>query len=56
MLGFYASKFPTVEINNTFYRMPKEQVLLDWAAQVPEERETYPNDPIHKPNHDGKMP
>jgi uncharacterized protein YecE (DUF72 family) len=35
-LGFYASKFPTVEINNTFYRLPKEKVLLDWAAQVPE--------------------
>ncbi|MGH7720754.1 MAG: DUF72 domain-containing protein [Gemmatimonadaceae bacterium] len=36
-LGFYASKFPAVEINNTFYRMPKEKVLLDWAAQVPEQ-------------------
>jgi uncharacterized protein YecE (DUF72 family) len=36
MLGFYASKYPTVEVNNTFYRMPKEQVLVDWAAQVPE--------------------
>jgi uncharacterized protein YecE (DUF72 family) len=36
MLGFYAGRFPTVEINNTFYRLPKEQVLLDWAAQVPE--------------------
>jgi len=36
MLGFYSGKFPTVEINNTFYRLPKEQVLLDWAAQVPE--------------------
>ena len=36
MLGFYASKFPAVEINNTFYRLPKEHVLLDWAAQVPE--------------------
>ena len=35
MLGFYASKFPTVEINNTFYRLPKENVLQDWAAQVP---------------------
>ena len=34
MLGFYASKFPTVEINNTFYRLPKEHVLTDWAAQV----------------------
>lgn len=36
MLGFYASKFPTVEINNTFYRLPKEHVLLEWASQVPE--------------------
>ncbi|HEV8409134.1 MAG TPA: DUF72 domain-containing protein [Gemmatimonadaceae bacterium] len=36
MLGFYAGKFPTVEINNTFYRLPKEAVLTDWAAQVPE--------------------
>jgi uncharacterized protein YecE (DUF72 family) len=35
MLGFYASKFPAVEINNTFYRLPKEKVLLDWAARVP---------------------
>ena len=24
MLGFYAQRFPTVEINNTFYRMPAE--------------------------------
>ncbi|HYS69258.1 MAG TPA: DUF72 domain-containing protein, partial [Gemmatimonadaceae bacterium] len=36
MLGYYASKFPTVEINNTFYRLPRENVLRDWAAQVPE--------------------
>ena len=36
MLGYYASKFSAVEINNTFYRLPKTQVLLDWAAQVPE--------------------
>jgi len=36
MLGYYAGKFPTVEINNTFYRLPKEHVLLEWAAQVPE--------------------
>ena len=35
MLGYYASKFPTVEINNTFYRLPKEHVLVDWASQVP---------------------
>jgi uncharacterized protein YecE (DUF72 family) len=36
MLGFYAGKFSTVEINNTFYRLPKETVLVDWAAQVPD--------------------
>jgi uncharacterized protein YecE (DUF72 family) len=36
MLGFYASRFPTVEINNTFYRLPKEGVLQGWAGQVPE--------------------
>ena len=35
MLGFYASRFPTVEINNTFYRMPKEPLLQGWAGQVP---------------------
>ncbi len=37
MLGFYSTKFPTIEINNTFYRLPKEHVLLDWASQVPDE-------------------
>jgi uncharacterized protein YecE (DUF72 family) len=36
MLGFYSTRFPTVEINNTFYRLPKEKVILDWGAQVPE--------------------
>jgi uncharacterized protein YecE (DUF72 family) len=36
MLPFYATRFPTVEINNTFYRLPRESVLLDWAACVPE--------------------
>jgi uncharacterized protein YecE (DUF72 family) len=36
MLRFYASRFATVEINATFYRMPSEKQLLAWAAQVPE--------------------
>ena len=36
-LGYYASKFPSVEINNTFYRLPKESVLEGWATQVPED-------------------
>jgi uncharacterized protein YecE (DUF72 family) len=37
MLRYYAARLPTVEINNSFYRIPKEKVLLDWAAQVPPE-------------------
>ncbi len=37
LLRFYATRLPTVEINNSFYRIPKEKVLLDWAAQVPPE-------------------
>lgn len=36
MLPFYAERFSTVEINNTFYRMPTEKTLLGWSAQVPE--------------------
>ena len=36
MLGYYSGKYPTVEINNTFYRLPKEHVLQVWASQVPE--------------------
>ncbi|HYC52584.1 MAG TPA: DUF72 domain-containing protein [Gemmatimonadaceae bacterium] len=36
MLAYYASRFPSVEINNTFYRLPKESVLADWASQVPD--------------------
>lgn len=36
MLGLYAGKYSTVEINNTFYRLPKENVLVDWASQVPD--------------------
>jgi uncharacterized protein YecE (DUF72 family) len=36
MLGFYAQRFGTVEINNTFYRMPSRDVLVHWAEQVPD--------------------
>src|SRR5262245_60996863 len=35
MLHFYGERFRSVEINNTFYRMPKESVLESWAAEVP---------------------
>src|SRR5262245_30480210 len=34
MLAFYASRFGTVEINNTFYRMPKPELLQGWAEDV----------------------
>ncbi len=34
MLRFYSGRLSTVEINNTFYRMPKESVLTSWAEQV----------------------
>ncbi|HXF76887.1 MAG TPA: DUF72 domain-containing protein [Methylomirabilota bacterium] len=37
MLRYYASRLPAVEINNTFYRLPKESVLKSWAEQVPAE-------------------
>jgi uncharacterized protein YecE (DUF72 family) len=36
MLGFYASRLPTVEINNTFYRLPKRTTLEDWAEKTPD--------------------
>lgn len=36
MLHFYAEHLPTVEINNTFYRMPAVPVLEQWAQQVPD--------------------
>ncbi len=36
MLAYYAERFPTVEINYTFYRMPNEKLLAGWAAGTPE--------------------
>ncbi len=37
MLSFYAERLSTVEINNTFYRMPKPSVLEGWTRKVPED-------------------
>jgi uncharacterized protein YecE (DUF72 family) len=34
-LAYYAQHFPTVEINNTFYRMPKPEMIAQWKTQVP---------------------
>jgi len=36
MLPFYAARFPTVEINYTFYRMPSDAMLRGWAAVTPD--------------------
>jgi uncharacterized protein YecE (DUF72 family) len=36
MLRFYASRLPAVEINNTFYRMPRASLLAGWAEEVPD--------------------
>jgi uncharacterized protein YecE (DUF72 family) len=36
MLPFYAERLPAVEINNTFYRMPKVSMLEHWVEITPE--------------------
>jgi uncharacterized protein YecE (DUF72 family) len=36
MLAWYAARLPTVEINNTFYRMPRTTVLAGWSAATPD--------------------
>ena len=35
MLAWYAERLPSVEINNTFYQMPKVEVLERWAQATP---------------------
>lgn len=35
MLAYYAARLRSVEVNNTFYRMPRREVLEGWAEQVP---------------------
>jgi uncharacterized protein YecE (DUF72 family) len=35
MLRYYAERHDTVEINNTFYRMPSRKMLDGWREQVP---------------------
>lgn len=35
MLAWYAERLPTVEINNTFYRMPRQEMLQHWATTAP---------------------
>lgn len=35
MLPFYAERLPSVELNNTFYRLPNAKMAAKWRAQVP---------------------
>lgn len=37
MLPFYASHFSTTEINYSFYRIPSEKTLVNWAAATPQQ-------------------
>jgi uncharacterized protein YecE (DUF72 family) len=34
-LPYYAERFDTVEVNNTFYRLPERSTFAQWATQVP---------------------
>ncbi len=37
MLRYYAERLPSVELNNTFYRMPRAELIERWRAEVPED-------------------
>lgn len=37
MLPWYSARLPTVEINNTFYRMPATSMLENWAKTTPDD-------------------
>ncbi len=34
-LPYYAARFDTVELNNSFYRLPSESAFLKWKVDVP---------------------
>ena len=37
MLGYYAARFRTVEINYSFYRLPSDKAVRGWADQTPDD-------------------
>lgn len=37
MLEAYAEKFDTVEVNGTFYSLPKPETIENWSAKVPDD-------------------
>jgi len=36
-LQLYADRFPTVEVNTTFYRLPRRSMVEGWAAHTPQD-------------------
>jgi uncharacterized protein YecE (DUF72 family) len=36
-LGYYADRFQTVEINNTFYQLPERETVVHWRRTVPDD-------------------
>jgi uncharacterized protein YecE (DUF72 family) len=54
MLAYYAERFPTVEINYTFYRIPTEKLLAGWAAGTPEQF-TFTLKAPRRITHDSKL-
>ena len=34
-LEYYSQKFNTVEVNNTFYRFPRDSNLISWKETAP---------------------
>jgi uncharacterized protein YecE (DUF72 family) len=54
MLPYYAARFPTVEINYTFYRMPNEKLVSGWAAQTPSPYKLTLKAP-RRITHDGRL-
>lgn len=53
-LAFYAAQIGTVEINNTFHRMPRRDVLRRWASAVPE-RFRFVIKASRRITHDGRL-
>lgn len=37
MLSYYSRQLTAVEINNTFYRMPKREVIRHWSDETPDQ-------------------
>jgi uncharacterized protein YecE (DUF72 family) len=54
MLGWYAQRLPTVEINNTFYQMPKVSTLEHWTQATPDDF-SFAIKASRRITHDGRL-